>query len=678
MSDPSVLKCMNASAHRDRGRRPVVSAHCAPPVGSRGVRRRRRGTERPRRRGRRARARARHRPGRREPAGHRRVRGRKATHRRGERTARRPHLDPFGGRLRRPRRAEPRPWLHHQGGDERRGAHGDAPGTFDFGVISPSATVSAPAEGLRERRRGAAESWLRLLLWPLGGALGIAAFVLVARDGDVAVALASAALTLAIGWSFLASGLVVWAREVENPLGVLMTALGLVWLTGAAVAQVGSGIGPWLGFIALNGAVAMFVHVLVAFPSGTLGSRGARLLVGAAYVDLVLLAPLWLAASDQAPPRDGAAGLVRPDPFVSSLGGPQVGIAVLLGAALGWFLWRRWYWATRHTRHTLAPVLLTGGASLALLFAAAVADRASPAAGRALGWAAFVAFGAVPVAVLSGILRSRLERASVAELVRDLETARTPGALRDALRRSLGDPTLRLAYWVSETRGFVDLKGRPFELPWEGSSQVATMVDRDGRRVAALVHDASLRDAPELLQAVTSAAGLALENERLQAELRAHVDDLRESRARIVAAGDSERRRLERNLHDGAQQRLVAMALHLRLLQNRLGDDPSAAELVTTVSDELAHSLEELRELARGLHPAVLEHGLGNALQSLANRAPVPTTVSCETGGALPETVELAAYFVASEALTNVAKYSHATRATVRVSRHGSRVRIEI
>jgi signal transduction histidine kinase len=536
-------------------------------------------------------------------------------------------------------------------------------------VISPSATVGVPAEGLRERRRGAAEAWLRLLLWPLGGALGIAAFVLVARDGDVAVALASAALTLAIGWSFLASGLVVWAREVEN-LGVLMTALGLVWLTGAAVAQVGSAIGPWLGFIALNGAVAMFVHVLVAFPSGRLGSRGARLLVGATYGDLVLLAPLWLAASDQAPPRDGAAGLVRPDPFVSSLGGPQVGIAVLLGAALGWLLWRRWYWATRHTRHTLAPVLLTGGASLALLFAAAVADRASPAAGRALGWAAFVAFGVVPLAVLSGILRSRLERASVAELVRDLETARTPGALRDALRRSLGDPTLRLAYWVSETRGFVDLKGRPFELPWEGSSQVATMVDRDGRRVAALVHDASLLDAPELLQAVTSAAGLALENERLHAELRAHVDDLRESRARIVEAGDAERRRLERNLHDGAQQRLVTMALHLRLVESRLESDPEgAAPLVAQVREELTEALEELRELARGIHPAILsDRGLRPALEAVAARSPVPVTLSTPEER-LPAPVEAAIYYVVSEALTNVAKYAQASSVTVEVAR---------
>jgi signal transduction histidine kinase len=499
--------------------------------------------------------------------------------------------------------------------------------------------------------------------------LGIAAFVFVARDGDVANARASAALTLALGWSFLASGLVVWAREVENPLGVLMAALGLVWLTGAAVGQVGSTIGPWLGFVALNGAVALFVHVLVAFPSGRLASRYERVLVGATYGSLVLLSPLWLAARDHAPPHD-TAGLVRGEPFVLSVGGPQTVIAVLIAAALGWLLWRRWYWATRHSRHTLGPVLLTGGASLVLLFAAAVADQVSPTAGRVLGWGAFVAIGAVPLAVLVGILRSRLERASVAELVRDLETARTPGALLDALRRSLDDPTLRVAYWVSETRGFVDLKGRPFELPWEGSSQVATMVDRDGRRVAALVHDASLLDAPELLQAVTSAAGLALENERLHAELRAHVDDLRESRARIVEAGDAERRRLERNLHDGAQQRLVTMALHLRLVESKLeSDSEGAAPLVAQVREELTEALEELRELARGIHPAILsDRGLRPALEAVAARSPVPVTLSTPEER-LPAPVEAAIYYVVSEALTNVAKYAQASSVTVEVAR---------
>jgi signal transduction histidine kinase len=205
-----------------------------------------------------------------------------------------------------------------------------------------------------------------------------------------------------------------------------------------------------------------------------------------------------------------------------------------------------------------------------------------------------------------------------------------------------------------------------------------TLVDRDGVAVAALVHDAALRDEPDLLDAVAAAAAIALENARLNVELRARLDELKGSRARIVEAGDAERRRLERNLHDGAQQRLVAVALQLRLLQRRVGSDPAAAEMASAVGDELARSLNELRELARGLHPAVLEHGLAPALDALATRSPVPTTVSYEANGRLPEPVELAAYFVASEALTNVAKYAGASTATVRVWRHDGQAAIEI
>ena len=151
----------------------------------------------------------------------------------------------------------------------------------------------------------------------------------------------------------------------------------------------------------------------------------------------------------------------------------------------------------------------------------------------------------------------------------------------------------------------------------------------------------------------------------------ARIAELQASRERIVAAGDAERRRLERNLHDGAQQRLVSVALLLRQLQGRVRDDPSATELVTTASEQLALSMAELRELARGIHPAILEHGLAGALQSLASRSPVPTTVSYEVPDRLPAPVELAAYFVACEGLANVAKYAHASRAGVRVWRAG-------
>ena len=260
------------------------------------------------------------------------------------------------------------------------------------------------------------------------------------------------------------------------------------------------------------------------------------------------------------------------------------------------------------------------------------------------------------------MLRQQLARAGMADLFVALHRAPEPGALGEALGRALGDPSLVLAHWLPRFDAYVDADGSRVVFPDAGSGRVATLVEEDGRPVAALIHDAALTHQPELLEGVSAAAGVALERERLQAELAARVVELHASRERIVAAGDAERRRLERNLHDGAQQRLVAIALQLRLLKGHVGDDPSADELVSAVSDQLALSLAELRELARGLHPAVLEHGLGAALDALATRSTVVTKVIYEPSERLPEPVELAAYFVACEALTNATKHAHASR----------------
>ena len=197
-----------------------------------------------------------------------------------------------------------------------------------------------------------------------------------------------------------------------------------------------------------------------------------------------------------------------------------------------------------------------------------------------------------------------------------------------------------------------------------GSGRAVTPVELGGRPVAAIVHDMALEDDPELLEAAAAATAVALENRQLLTEAEQRLKELKDSRERLVTAGDVERRRLERNLHDGAQQRLVAISCSCDGCSHRLGDDPSAAELLDSVSCSLAESLSELRELARGLHPAVLEYGLPSALEALANRSAVPTTVTCDLPGRLPQPVELAAYFVAAEALTNVAKYAQAGAAS--------------
>ena len=278
-----------------------------------------------------------------------------------------------------------------------------------------------------------------------------------------------------------------------------------------------------------------------------------------------------------------------------------------------------------------------------------------------------------------GLLRARLARSAIGDLLVELHEPAEPGALRDALARALRDPTLELAYWMPEYGAWVGPGGDPVDLPGERSPRATTYVERGGTRVAALVHDAALRDEPELVGAVTSAAGIALENERLQADLRARLSDLRASRARIVEAGDIARRKLERDLHDGAQQRLVSISIVLRLVAGKVPADGPVAELLKTARDELAASLEELRRIAQGIHPAVLsDHGLPVALESLAARAPVRVGLNVDLEERLPEPVEVAAYYLVAEGLTNIAKYAEAASASVDVGRENGTLIVEV
>jgi signal transduction histidine kinase len=298
--------------------------------------------------------------------------------------------------------------------------------------------------------------------------------------------------------------------------------------------------------------------------------------------------------------------------------------------------------------------------------------------GNLLGLVMFAVIGLAPLVFLSGLLRARLARSAVGDLFVELRTDPAPGELRDALARALRDPSLRLAYWLPEFGTYADHDGVAVQLPSRERRGV-TLIDRNGVRVAALLHDPALRDEPALLDAVTAAAGIALENERLHVELRARLEDLRESRARVIEAERKERQRLERNLHDGVQQRLVALSLDLDRLENELESYPEAAGRLAGARREIAASLDELRELARGIHPAVVTgHGLGVALEELATHAPVPVRLDVNVEGRLPEHLEIAAYYLVSESLANIGKHAQATSATIEVSREDGRVLVEV
>jgi signal transduction histidine kinase len=492
-------------------------------------------------------------------------------------------------------------------------------------------------------------------------------------------------LGLVIGWGFIGTGLFTWARRPDNSLGSLMVATGFAWFVGGLSS---SDVPALFSVGALLGSVYVVtaMHTLLAAPEGTL-SPGDRRIVTAAYLLVTVgIIPLFLFfdPSTQCADCPENVFLVEDSETAVNIVGTVINvIGILLIALVLRSLVRGWRRATRAERRLYAPMY---GAGVALMIAliGQLTLQSAGSEGNALDIAfiiSLIPFALVPYLFVGAFLRTRfVQGGAVGALVARLGEAPAAGGLRDALADALDDPSLELVYWLPEDRRFVDSSGRTVELPEDDPSRGVTKVERDGDCVAAIIHDATLPEVREHVRAVGAAAYLALENERLDAELRAKIDELRGSRERMLKIGLEERRRLERDLHDGAQQRLVSMALNIRLARAKLNADPLAADsLLESAGDELDSALAELRELARGIHPAVLsDRGLGTALETLASRAPVPVELAELPQERLPEAIELAAYFVVAEALTNVAKYANATHATVEVARENGRLVVEV
>jgi signal transduction histidine kinase len=484
-----------------------------------------------------------------------------------------------------------------------------------------------------------------------------------------------------VSWSFVVSGLIASARRSVR-FGALMCATGLSLNLEALVDSENSLVFT-VGSIIGDAWIAVFIHALLAFPSGRLPSRAAVGTAVAAYAVLTigqLVVYLFDDLADECPEcPDNAVLITADDTIAAALDAIVSAIGALVAVAVIVELAGRWRAASPPLRRALAPVVGTGGAAIVLLAALYASYTIAPGVYDVLAWLLLAVIAAFPFAFLVGLLRMRLARLAVGRLVVDLGSTPADSELRDALRRALHDPELTIAYWQPDLGDFVDGGGGPVPLPQPGDERTASVIERDGRPVAALIHDAVLELDPELIEAVAAAAGLALENERLQAELRARLEDLRASRTRIVEAQASERRRLERNLHDGAQQRLVALALELRTAERREIADPAAnREILSAAGRHLQQAIDELRELARGIHPAVLsDRGLGAALDALAARTPLVVTVDVEDQQ-LPEAIEVAAYYVAAEALTNVVKHAQATEATLRMERLADRAVLEV
>ena len=491
--------------------------------------------------------------------------------------------------------------------------------------------------------------------------------------------LMSAAI-LTLGWSFAGTGLYLWQRRPESRIGPMMVATGFLWL----VQSLSASDNGWVFTIAfaLGPLVwGLLVHLLVSFPEGLERDRLATLLIAGTYFDTAVPQLVQLPFTDYGR-IEGCEGcpanplLVSHEESVVDITTAFTGLfAMVLLAGLVIALRRRWRRANQNQRRALAGVFWTGG--LAIGFQIAVFAIYFAGGSQDLQQGAFyvgaIAFAAVPFAFMAGQLRTRLGRGeAVSALVSRLGRGEQ---VRDAIADALGDQTIELAYWLPSRDTYVDAEGVPVEL-----HECCTPVEHDGRPVAAILHDRGLTEEHDLIRSVGAAAALALENERLDAELRARLVELKASRARIVQATDDERRRLERDLHDGAQQRLVALALNLKLARAKLESDPAvSAELLDEAITNLAHATEELRDFARGIHPAVLsDRGLGAALTVLADRAPLPVEIAKAPEERLPDPVESAAYYVVAEALTNVAKYAGATHAEVRVERTNGRLDVEV
>ena len=493
-------------------------------------------------------------------------------------------------------------------------------------------------------------------------------------------------LDLLGGLSYLVAGIVALNRRPGNAIGTLMIAYGFVWYLGnwgnidvPVLPLFGASVGQW-------GATPILAQIVLSYPSGRLRTTFDRVVVGLVYAWAISICVVILLVF--APRSEGCLACAwEPAPFPSrqvfdaatSFAQQGGALLALLFVLAVWLRFRR---ATPAERRDLAP-LWVAVCVIALVYLMSAFASPSPLADpfSYLLWELQTLLNiSVPIIFLWGLLSSRLARSAVGDLVVELERPLPPEELQASLARALADPSLELLYALDGQERWVDASGQQGSLPPPGKGnqrRTVTLAERDGRPLAALIHDPALDQG--LVRAAAAAAGITIENARLQAEVRAQLEEVRASRQRIVEAGDHERRRVERNLHDGAQQRLATLALSLAMLRDRDGAEPATAAALVQAAAELKQAINELRELARGIHPAILtEEGLPAAVESLADRSSLPVRVVADFDARLPEPVETAAYFVVSEALANVAKYAGASSARVKLSRCNGGLRVEV
>jgi signal transduction histidine kinase len=482
------------------------------------------------------------------------------------------------------------------------------------------------------------------------------------------------------------SGLLVWRRRGTGNLGPWLYLAGILW-------YVGSGMPwpiEWMTFPVRSWYEPLLVAVILTYPFGHLVRPIDRILVGTLIVAYLLRTVVRACFFDlasfygnDAPPFPT---LIRYDlALYQTVESLVIGVSAIVGVAVAVVCVARYLRATGPARRTLAPVLLSGLAIAPLLGWSALTTGADNTMGLPIPsgvwveWLQILLRAFVPLAILVGIVRLQTARSSLADLLLELDRGVPVGQLQGVLRRQLHDPSVRLVF-PRPGSGLVDADGEAVTLPTsDGADGITRIDDGRGHLIAYIVHDPALSEDPDLVRAAGAAARLSLDNERLQAEVRAQLNEVRDLSARLVEASDAERRRVERDLHDGAQQRLVTLALRLRTARDQASKpDADVVSMLEGASSELEEALDELRELARGIHPAILSRsGLSAAVIALAERSSVPVKVSVAPGRCA-QASEATAYFVIAEALTNLARHASATGATVEAGCEGNVLRVRV
>ncbi|ONI80654.1 hypothetical protein ALI22I_46190 [Saccharothrix sp. ALI-22-I] len=451
----------------------------------------------------------------------------------------------------------------------------------------------------------------------------------------------------AVSAVYLIAGVISRRVQPRNRIGLLFVLVGVGWLLNYTVDDT-----SFLVMLAAQGWPSVLGHALVAFPTGRLRTVPRRLVVGAGYVETIVLN-----VAHDCPCKPWAGPVIEAETAMTAV----VGIS-MLGLQL-----HRWRVSSMAQRRTLT--LMLGAMAVGVVTFAAW----EPAAEAGLDLPLVVlmlALSGVPFAYLAGLLRRRMDRGALADLVVRLSGDSRRAGVQEALAATLHDPGLRVAYWVAEQEQYVDVDGRPVAL-----DAVHTRVDRGSTPVAVLLHDPALD--LELVDAACAAVGLALENERLTAELRAKVRQLAESRTKVLWAAEDERRRLERNLHDGVQQRLLSVVMTLGLAETVPSERGRA--LAAEAKQAVLATIDDVRAVCHGIHPPVLtERGLHGAVRELTALAEPRVDLTLDLPETVPPLVETTAYYVVAEALANVTKHAEASRTKVVITGGGGRLVVRV